>query len=599
MRTRTIGAIVAAAAAIASLLTGVPASAAPTFVDVSDDRSSPSYSEFAAEISWLAAEGISTGWEDGVGVRWFRPWQPITRDAMAAFLYRYAGSPPVDDAAAPPFSDVPAGSEFTSEITWLASTGISTGWEMGDGTREFRPWDPITRDAMAAFLFRYWGDAPIAGSGSRFVDVPPGTPFATEIDWLRSMGISAGYDLPSGLMEYRPWSFVTRDAMAAFLYRYANGGIPQFTGTPTPAITGNTAVGQTISAAPGTWTPAPSAIDYQWLRGGSPIAGAIGSSYSPQVADAGSTITVRVTARRDGYLSASRQSAPTTVSLRLGASISAGEAMPAGASLNSADGRFSFTVDPAGDLVLAHGQTPIWRSHTGGNAVAQLQLGSNGVLALVRTDGSLAWSSTPGTAASPRLVLRDDGALVVVSGSGAILWSALNQGSLVFGLPYEKGQRWQAGAAHGGANGAWNALDFGPSSASGASTRVVSIAAGTVRWNSCGSRGYLAVDHGGGWTSGYYHLVNEQTQLIGQRVDAGTYLGDVGRAVPCGGSANFDHVHLTISYKSQPVHMNGFMIGGYVAYSSGQLYHGYWNDTEGRHLLTAPGGARCCLTSQF
>lgn len=46
---------------------------------------------------------------------------------------------------------MPANSQFYREITWLASTGISTGWP--DGT--YRPVTPIARDAMAAFIYRY------------------------------------------------------------------------------------------------------------------------------------------------------------------------------------------------------------------------------------------------------------------------------------------------------------------------------------------------------------------------------------------------------------------------------------------------------------
>ena len=40
---------------------------------------------FYTEISWLADRGISRGWDD----RTYRTGQAITRDAMAAFLYRY------------------------------------------------------------------------------------------------------------------------------------------------------------------------------------------------------------------------------------------------------------------------------------------------------------------------------------------------------------------------------------------------------------------------------------------------------------------------------------------------------------------------------
>ncbi|MFW2513211.1 immunoglobulin-like domain-containing protein [Demequina sp. SO4-13] len=44
-------------------------------------------------------------------------------------------------------------SEFYDEIMWLASQGITQGWETENGT-EFRPCNAITRDAMAAFLYR-------------------------------------------------------------------------------------------------------------------------------------------------------------------------------------------------------------------------------------------------------------------------------------------------------------------------------------------------------------------------------------------------------------------------------------------------------------
>ena len=113
----------------------------PSFSDV------PTTHPFYKEIEWMKARGITTGWPDGT----YRPNAPVNRDAMAAFFYRYAGSPHVDLPATSPFKDVPADSQFYREITWLASTGISTGWP--DGT--YRPVTPIARDAMAAFIYRY------------------------------------------------------------------------------------------------------------------------------------------------------------------------------------------------------------------------------------------------------------------------------------------------------------------------------------------------------------------------------------------------------------------------------------------------------------
>lgn len=99
------------------------------------------------EISWLASTGITTGWEDGT----FRPLSSVNRDAMAAFLYRMAGSPSRPAPTRAPFRDVQPSMKFSKEISWLASTGISQGWP--DGT--FRPLQPVERGAMAAFLYRY------------------------------------------------------------------------------------------------------------------------------------------------------------------------------------------------------------------------------------------------------------------------------------------------------------------------------------------------------------------------------------------------------------------------------------------------------------
>ena len=113
----------------------------PSFKDV------PLNHPFYKEIEWMRARGITTGWSDGT----FRPNDAVNRDAMAAFFYRYAGSPAYSAPAVSPFSDVSTGSQFYREIAWLADQRITTGWPDGS----FRPVQPIERGAMAAFLHRY------------------------------------------------------------------------------------------------------------------------------------------------------------------------------------------------------------------------------------------------------------------------------------------------------------------------------------------------------------------------------------------------------------------------------------------------------------
>ena len=84
-----------------------------------------------------------------------------------------------------------------------------------------------------------------------------------------------------------------------------------FTSAPTPTITGTRAVGYTLTAVPGTWSPAPTALAYQWFRSGVAISGATAATYKLTTADQGAAITVRVTATKAGYTTTARTSAAT------------------------------------------------------------------------------------------------------------------------------------------------------------------------------------------------------------------------------------------------------------------------------------------------
>ena len=116
----------------------------PQFSDVAG-------TQFEGEIAWLLGTGITTGYPDGT----FRPHDNVNRDAMAAYLYRMAGFPEFTPPKVSPFADVATDNQFYREISWLAATGISTGWEASDRTRTFAPLAPVARDAMAAFMHRF------------------------------------------------------------------------------------------------------------------------------------------------------------------------------------------------------------------------------------------------------------------------------------------------------------------------------------------------------------------------------------------------------------------------------------------------------------
>ena len=176
---------------------------------------------FENDIIKLGEKSITTGYPDGG----FHPLESIERGAMAAYLYRLAGSPEFEAPAESPFSDVPTTHPFYKEIAWLKATGITTGWE--DGT--FRPEESINREAMAAFFYRAAG-SPEVRQKATFTDVS-GNPFAKEISWFQFSKLSTGW--PDS--TFRPHDSVKRDAMAAYVMRYMGNFDSVKVSVPAPA----------------------------------------------------------------------------------------------------------------------------------------------------------------------------------------------------------------------------------------------------------------------------------------------------------------------------------------------------------------------------
>nr|WP_245192344.1 S8 family serine peptidase [Arthrobacter pigmenti] len=186
------------------------------FVDVRAGRI------FHREISWMAARHISLGWNNDDGTSTYRPLLAVNRDVMARFMYRLAGSLEYAPPARSPFTDVPTTHVFYKEIAWLAESKVSEGWANRNGTRSFRPYEPVNRDVMAVFMYRLAGFneydyAPPARSP--FVDVPTTHIFYKEIAWLAESKVSEGWSVGDN-QEFRPYTAVNRDVMAAFMYRF-------------------------------------------------------------------------------------------------------------------------------------------------------------------------------------------------------------------------------------------------------------------------------------------------------------------------------------------------------------------------------------------
>jgi hypothetical protein len=168
---------------------------------------------------------------------------------------------------------------------------------------------------------------------------------------------AVGYDGPTGV------------GSPLGLEAFAISGAP--VNTALPAISGFAEQGQTLTAAPGEWSAAPTSLSTQWARcnaagyGCAPIAGATGATYTVSAADAAATIRVQETAANAsgaGAPAASAQTAaigsnvPTIASFTPASGITGsaiaieGSALGAVSTVKVGKLSASFTVDSPGKL---------------------------------------------------------------------------------------------------------------------------------------------------------------------------------------------------------------------------------------------------------
>jgi hypothetical protein len=169
-------------------------------------------------INWMSQYGVTQG--DGNGK--YLPKDNVTREHMALFLYRLAGTPATVKAV-PSLKDISKLSAASqTAIKWLASTGITIGTksaqEAGKTVYWYSPSDKVTREQMALFMQRFAGIDAENGTTKipAFPDLPPSAASKAAINWLASWGITLG---ASG--KYLPKNNVTREQMALFMKRLA------------------------------------------------------------------------------------------------------------------------------------------------------------------------------------------------------------------------------------------------------------------------------------------------------------------------------------------------------------------------------------------
>ena len=100
---------------------------------------------FYDDVMFVCGRGVMQGVSDTR----FGPHLTATRAMMATILWRMEGSPaPTAEAR---FTDVRSGQWYSEAVAWTAQSGVYTGY----ADRSFRPNDSITREQLAAILYRY------------------------------------------------------------------------------------------------------------------------------------------------------------------------------------------------------------------------------------------------------------------------------------------------------------------------------------------------------------------------------------------------------------------------------------------------------------
>lgn len=171
----------------------------PEFSDVSVG------SYYAEAVEWAVKNGITVGTSDTT----FSPDDNCTREQMAMFLWKAAGSPEPKQTGTN-FTDLPGGSTAKAML-WVAEQNITSG--TSDTT--FSPETTCTRAQMAAFLYRYAGSPAVSGTCA-FADVSAEAYYHDAVLWCVHQSITAG----TGGEKFSPDAPCTRGQMVTFLYRF-------------------------------------------------------------------------------------------------------------------------------------------------------------------------------------------------------------------------------------------------------------------------------------------------------------------------------------------------------------------------------------------
>ena len=165
---------------------------------------------FASAVDYVTGKGMMNGTADNT----FSPKANTTRGMIVTVLYRLENQPSTSAAS---FTDVASGAYYANAVAWANANGIVSGY----GSGKFGPNDKVTREQLAAILYRYaqYKKYDVSGANSLdgYTDAQSVSSYAVPaLQWANAAGVVTG---KSG-SKLDPKGNATRAEVAAMLMRF-------------------------------------------------------------------------------------------------------------------------------------------------------------------------------------------------------------------------------------------------------------------------------------------------------------------------------------------------------------------------------------------
>ena len=181
----------------------VPAFAATEDTGFSDVAATAWYAD---SVKYVRDNGLM----NGTSATTFSPEADTSRAMLTTILYRASGSPAVTNTTH--FSDVSPDAYYANAVAWASENNIVSGY----GNGRFGANDPVTREQIAAILWRYVG-SPNVGTAQDFVDESQISAYAMDaVDWARTNGVINGMNGN----RFAPKNHAPRAQVATILRNY-------------------------------------------------------------------------------------------------------------------------------------------------------------------------------------------------------------------------------------------------------------------------------------------------------------------------------------------------------------------------------------------